>query len=222
MSTVFDASAIARHGWRQGAVLGSRLADEVRKHAPSGIAFADNALDLDAPGGDVEGAPGAARHVLGGSGPPPSPAAPRGRRRRVVGGHQAQVRGMAGRVHDTRLRVRQALPPGKGRAGPNAAGFPEDPFAFAREAMPRARRRPSPPARLPPRPHTASSMFGSSSTFTTGCRRSYASSRARSSPYSAESRWATRSMIRSTRFDVIAPSSAVDDAQFGRAARWFA
>jgi hypothetical protein len=34
MSTAFDASAIERHGWRQGAVLGHKLADEARKLAP--------------------------------------------------------------------------------------------------------------------------------------------------------------------------------------------
>jgi hypothetical protein len=41
MSTAFDASTIERHGWRQGAVLGTKLAAEARALAPSGIAFAD-------------------------------------------------------------------------------------------------------------------------------------------------------------------------------------
>lgn len=42
MSTAFDASAIERHGWRQGAVMGPTLAAEARKFAPSGIIFADS------------------------------------------------------------------------------------------------------------------------------------------------------------------------------------
>ena len=42
MSTAFDASAIERHGWRQGAVLGANLAAEARKLAPSGIVFAES------------------------------------------------------------------------------------------------------------------------------------------------------------------------------------
>lgn len=42
MSGAFDASAIERHGWRQGAVLGPELAAEARKHAPRPIAFAEN------------------------------------------------------------------------------------------------------------------------------------------------------------------------------------
>lgn len=42
MSTGFDASAIERHGWRQGAVLGGTLAVEARKLAPSAIAIADS------------------------------------------------------------------------------------------------------------------------------------------------------------------------------------
>src|SRR3954471_9541560 len=42
MSTAFDASAIDRHGWRQGAVLGSNLAAEARKFAPRGIACAES------------------------------------------------------------------------------------------------------------------------------------------------------------------------------------
>jgi hypothetical protein len=42
MSTAFDASAIERHGWRQGAVLGAQLAAEARKLAPSGIAAAES------------------------------------------------------------------------------------------------------------------------------------------------------------------------------------
>ncbi len=37
MSTAFDASAIERDGWRQGAVLGVNLAAEARKLAPSGL-----------------------------------------------------------------------------------------------------------------------------------------------------------------------------------------
>lgn len=37
MSTVFDASAIEQHGWRQGAVLGANLAAKARELAPSGI-----------------------------------------------------------------------------------------------------------------------------------------------------------------------------------------
>jgi len=41
MSKDFDASAIERHGWRQGAVLGSRLAGLAREHAPKGIIIAD-------------------------------------------------------------------------------------------------------------------------------------------------------------------------------------
>ncbi len=40
MSTAFDASAIERHGWRQGAVLGAKLAAEARQLAPNGIVFA--------------------------------------------------------------------------------------------------------------------------------------------------------------------------------------
>lgn len=42
MSTAFDASAIERHGWRQGAVLGTNLAAEARKFAPNGIVFAES------------------------------------------------------------------------------------------------------------------------------------------------------------------------------------
>lgn len=42
MSTAFDASAIERHGWRQGAVLGANLAAEARKLAPRGIVFAES------------------------------------------------------------------------------------------------------------------------------------------------------------------------------------
>lgn len=41
MSTPFDVSALDRHGWRQGAVLGPALDVEARAHAPSRIAFAD-------------------------------------------------------------------------------------------------------------------------------------------------------------------------------------
>ncbi|GAB4206846.1 MAG: hypothetical protein OHK0013_23870 [Sandaracinaceae bacterium] len=42
MSAAFDASAIERLGWRQGAALGTMLAAEARKLAPSRIAFAGN------------------------------------------------------------------------------------------------------------------------------------------------------------------------------------
>jgi hypothetical protein len=42
MATAFDASAIDRHGWRQGAVLGRAMAAEARKLAPKGISFADS------------------------------------------------------------------------------------------------------------------------------------------------------------------------------------
>jgi hypothetical protein len=42
MSTAFDASAIERYGWRQGAVLGPKLADEARKLAPRGIVFTES------------------------------------------------------------------------------------------------------------------------------------------------------------------------------------
>jgi len=42
MSTAFDASAIERHGWRQGAVLGANLAAEARKLAPRGIVFTES------------------------------------------------------------------------------------------------------------------------------------------------------------------------------------
>lgn len=41
MSTEFDASAIERHGWRQGAVLGLELAVEARKRAPTGLSLGD-------------------------------------------------------------------------------------------------------------------------------------------------------------------------------------
>jgi hypothetical protein len=41
MSMAFDASAIERHGWRQGAVLGPELAAEARKIAPSAISVAE-------------------------------------------------------------------------------------------------------------------------------------------------------------------------------------
>ncbi len=41
MPVAFDASAIERHGWRQGAVLGANLAAEARKLAPNGIACAE-------------------------------------------------------------------------------------------------------------------------------------------------------------------------------------
>ena len=37
MPAAFDASAIERHGWRQGAVLGKILSDESRALAPSGL-----------------------------------------------------------------------------------------------------------------------------------------------------------------------------------------
>lgn len=42
MSTAFDASAIERHGWRQGAVLGPNLAAEARKLAPIHLVFAES------------------------------------------------------------------------------------------------------------------------------------------------------------------------------------
>lgn len=42
MSAAFDASVIERHGWRQGAVLGPKLAAEARKLAPSGIVFSES------------------------------------------------------------------------------------------------------------------------------------------------------------------------------------
>lgn len=42
MSTAFDASAIERHGWRQGAVLGTNLAGEAQMVAPNGIVFAES------------------------------------------------------------------------------------------------------------------------------------------------------------------------------------
>jgi hypothetical protein len=42
VSTAFDASAIEQHGWRQGAVLGTNLAAEARKFAPSRIVFAES------------------------------------------------------------------------------------------------------------------------------------------------------------------------------------
>lgn len=41
MSTAFDASVIEKHGWRQGAVLSSKLAVEAQKHAPSGLVVAE-------------------------------------------------------------------------------------------------------------------------------------------------------------------------------------
>jgi hypothetical protein len=42
MSTAFDASAIERHGWRQGAVLGANLAAKARELASNGIIFAES------------------------------------------------------------------------------------------------------------------------------------------------------------------------------------
>lgn len=42
MGVRFDASAIERQGWRQGAVLGPVLAAEARRHAPSWISSKDN------------------------------------------------------------------------------------------------------------------------------------------------------------------------------------
>jgi hypothetical protein len=42
MSMAVDSSAIERHGWRQGSVLGPNLAAEARKRAPSGIVFSDD------------------------------------------------------------------------------------------------------------------------------------------------------------------------------------
>ena len=41
MVAAFDASVIERHGWRQGAVLGPRLAAEARELAPNGLVVAD-------------------------------------------------------------------------------------------------------------------------------------------------------------------------------------
>lgn len=42
MFMTFDAGAIERHGWRQGAVLGANLAAEARRLAPSGIPFTES------------------------------------------------------------------------------------------------------------------------------------------------------------------------------------
>jgi hypothetical protein len=42
MSAAFDAGAIERHGWRQGAVLAANLAAEARKLAPTGVLFAES------------------------------------------------------------------------------------------------------------------------------------------------------------------------------------
>jgi hypothetical protein len=42
MSTGFDASVIARLGWRQGAVLGAKLVEEARTLAPSNVVVADS------------------------------------------------------------------------------------------------------------------------------------------------------------------------------------
>jgi hypothetical protein len=42
MSMTFDAIAIKRHGWRQGSVLGTNLAAEARKRAPSGVTLAES------------------------------------------------------------------------------------------------------------------------------------------------------------------------------------
>lgn len=42
MSTTFDAGAIEKHGWRQGAVLGPELLRAARERAPSGLAIADD------------------------------------------------------------------------------------------------------------------------------------------------------------------------------------
>lgn len=41
MSETFDASAIERHGWRQGAVLGPELAEKARAYAPNGLSIAE-------------------------------------------------------------------------------------------------------------------------------------------------------------------------------------
>lgn len=58
----FDASAIERHGWRQGAVLGPKLVIEARKHAPIAFAFARDWLivtshDCDIVNGKLEKEP---------------------------------------------------------------------------------------------------------------------------------------------------------------------
>jgi hypothetical protein len=42
MATAFDASAIERHGWRQGAVLGANLSEKARKLAPRGMGFTES------------------------------------------------------------------------------------------------------------------------------------------------------------------------------------
>ena len=42
MSTTFDADAIEKHGWRQGAVLGPALLRVARERAPSGLTIADD------------------------------------------------------------------------------------------------------------------------------------------------------------------------------------
>lgn len=42
MSTTFDADAIEKHGWRQGAVLGPALLRAARERAPSGLTIADD------------------------------------------------------------------------------------------------------------------------------------------------------------------------------------
>jgi hypothetical protein len=42
MSTTFDADAIEKHGWRQGAVLGPALLRAARERAPSGLSIADD------------------------------------------------------------------------------------------------------------------------------------------------------------------------------------
>lgn len=42
MSTTFDADAIEKHGWRQGAVLGPALLGVARERAPSGLTIADD------------------------------------------------------------------------------------------------------------------------------------------------------------------------------------
>lgn len=42
MSTTFDAGAIEKHGWRQGAVLGPVLLRAARDRAPSGLTIADD------------------------------------------------------------------------------------------------------------------------------------------------------------------------------------
>jgi len=42
MAGAFDASVLEQHGWRQGAVLGPRLATDARKHAPAWVSCAND------------------------------------------------------------------------------------------------------------------------------------------------------------------------------------